>query len=244
MYDLVFQRICRDDVYRSVLSTLIDQGYLPVYHVRTADENTYWGGIIAKERLPVAGGTGTQGPVPGVSMEHSVDSLAAEREAGLFLEPGRLIQGKNRLGEIMRAAMDSYRLLQKGHPMRSKVIETEISHVPNYPLTPLCVEAVPTKSGSSKRAKVIVAVQQQQQPQPPPATSSAPAPAPPTPAPSPVLAAAVDPPTPRSTIDDIIDDFDSFADEMVRSGTCLDVEEAGEDDDDAVTAFFNLVDRR
>lgn len=102
MFDLVFQRICRDEEYRKVLRYLIEQRFLPVYHVRTAYAHTYWGGIIDKTKLTLTSVTADQ------HRNSSVDSLAEISVDSSSLDPSRIIVGKNRLGFIMKSAMETY----------------------------------------------------------------------------------------------------------------------------------------
>jgi len=103
MYDLVFQRICRDAEYRSVLQFLIEQKYLPVYHVKTAHAHTYWGGIIDKTKLNLTTVSAEQ------NRAASLDLLAEVSVDMSSLDPASIIVGKNRLGFIMKSAMETYK---------------------------------------------------------------------------------------------------------------------------------------
>ena len=102
MFDLVFQRIARDDQYRHVLKTLVEQRILPVYHVRTAYSQTYWGGIINKAKLNLTTSTADENRAASLSM------LADVSVQALNLDPSNLILGRNRLGLIMKHAMQTY----------------------------------------------------------------------------------------------------------------------------------------
>ena len=167
MYDLVFQRICRDDTYRQVLRYLIEQRFLPVYHVRTAYAQTYWGGIIDKTKLNLTTTSAEQ------NRAASLDMLAEVSMEISCFDPASIIVGKNRLGFIMKSAMETYiqiyhvKMVLRANvfllPTKQPLPEFElnedkesqtptISFLPAYPLTPLAV--IPTKPPMKRPASI------------------------------------------------------------------------------------------
>ena len=106
MFDLVYQRISRDKVYRDILSTLVDAQYLPVYHVRTANAMTYWGATMNREAV-----TNTMNDR---SPQEDLETLYKEAAKQSYKSPKELLIGDNRMGEIMVEAIEAYRHLQKG----------------------------------------------------------------------------------------------------------------------------------
>jgi hypothetical protein len=128
MFDLLYQRLCRDELYRRVLTTVIDMGYLPVYHVRTADSNTYWGAIMDRTKLTLTG----QASVP-----VDLAQLSMEKSSVFTDDPRTLLIGKNRLGALMVATVEQYRRVYvHGQSLRARVVPL-LEKVPDTPLTPL-----------------------------------------------------------------------------------------------------------
>ena len=179
MYDLVFQRICRDDTYRQVLRYLIEQRFLPVYHVRTAYAQTYWGGIIDKTKLNLTTTSAEQ------NRAASLDMLAEVSMEISCFDPASIIVGKNRLGFIMKSAMETYiqiyhvKMVLRANvfllPTKQPLPEFElnedkesqtptISFLPAYPLTPLAV--IPSKPPMKRPAPATrPAVQEKETPE-------------------------------------------------------------------------------
>lgn len=173
MYDLVFQRICRDAEYRGVLQFLIEQKYLPVYHVKTAHAHTYWGGIIDKTKLNLTTVSAEQ------NRAASLDLLAEVSVDMSSLDPASIIVGKNRLGFIMKSAMETYRQVYDCKmalrvdvfklPTKQRLPSVEgsesdqdegpeedvsIAYLPAYELTPLATtDFRPPPSGSALNRK-------------------------------------------------------------------------------------------
>ena len=106
MFDFVYQRIARDEVYRHVLETLIDAQYLPVYHVRTANEMTYWGATMNRES--------TSNTLTDRSPKEDLETMYLEASRHSYSSPKELLVGENRLGEIMVDAIQAYRQVQSG----------------------------------------------------------------------------------------------------------------------------------
>lgn len=131
MFDLVYQRVCRDEPYRKILSTVVDQGYLPVYHVRTADSHTYWGAIIDRTKINLTQST------PSQSDPVDLEQLATEKEKVWTDDPSTILVGKNRLGRLMVAALEQYRrVYEVGVSLRAKVLAS-VPNIPSIPLTPI-----------------------------------------------------------------------------------------------------------
>lgn len=137
MFDLVYQRVCRDEVFRRILAALCDRGYLPVYHVRTADAQTYWGAIIDRSKLNLTTSTTQE------NSSVNLSDLARERAEVWSDNPGSILVGKNRLGYLMKAALEQYRLLYDvGMQLRAKVPPgTEV--VPALPLSQIVPPLLP-----------------------------------------------------------------------------------------------------
>ena len=129
MFDLIYQRVCRDDQYRLILSTLIDAGHLPVYHVRTADSHTYWGAIIDRTKINLTQAAPAQvAPV-------DLTELAKEKSVVYSDDPSSILIGKNRLGRLMVSALEQYRRVYvTGVQLRAKVLSS-VSKLPDVPLT-------------------------------------------------------------------------------------------------------------
>ena len=106
MFDLVFQRISRDSVYREILSTLVDAQYMPVYHVRTANDMTYWGATMNRETV-----TNT---LHDRSPQEDEETLYAEALKHNHRSPKEMLIGENRLGDIMVEALQAYRQVHTG----------------------------------------------------------------------------------------------------------------------------------
>jgi hypothetical protein len=106
MFDFVYQRIARDEVYRHVLETLVDAQYLPVYHVRTANEMTYWGATMNRES--------TSNTLTDRSPKEDLETMYLEASRHSYNSPKELLVGENRLGEIMVDAIQAYRQVQAG----------------------------------------------------------------------------------------------------------------------------------
>ena len=133
MFDLVYQRVCRDESYRKILSTVIDQGYMPVYHVRTADNHTYWGAIIDRTKINL-----TQS-APSQSDPVDLEGLAAEKEKVWTDDPSTILVGKNRLGRLMVSALEQYRRVYEiGISLRAKVLAS-VPNIPQIPLSPIAL---------------------------------------------------------------------------------------------------------
>ena len=137
MFDIVYQRICRDVKYRSILRELVRRRYLPVYHVRTADESTYWGATMDKTLLKY-----TNKPAP--ITDKTIDDLAEAAEIANFeTDPSKLLVGKNRLGEIMVHAYNIYReVYDIGVTVRNVVPGDSLYIMPGTHATPIHPEAV------------------------------------------------------------------------------------------------------
>lgn len=88
MYDLIYQRIARDITFRSILQTLVDLGYLPVYRIKTATQQTHWGATIDKTR---------------VFEQTNTNNLTANPT-----DPSTLLLGDNALGKIMVSALSDF----------------------------------------------------------------------------------------------------------------------------------------
>lgn len=131
MFDLVYQRVCRDDQYRHILGTLVDAGHVPVYHVRTADSHTYWGAIIDRTKINLTQAAPAQvAPV-------NLDELAKEKAGVWADDPTSILIGKNRLGSLMVSALEQYRRVYlTGVSLRAKVLSS-VSKLPAIPLTPI-----------------------------------------------------------------------------------------------------------
>lgn len=126
MFDLIFQRVARDDMFRHIMSTLCNRDYLPVYHVRTADSTTYWGAIIDKELV--------QSHTLNSSNKMDLDTLANDMEQGGVTNPSFFLVGKNRLGNIMVQAYKQWvHLYCVGMSLRARVVN--VSEVPRIGLT-------------------------------------------------------------------------------------------------------------
>lgn len=161
MFDIVYQRICRDALYRHVLTTLMNHRYLPVYHVRTADSSTYWGATMNRDlmrftnRTSVSSPTeafpaeqcqrsqsptGTQVPVvPPNTPSHLPDQLAhLSVTYNLDANPAQLLVGQNRLGSIM---VQAYRIFYEVHHvgvvLRNVTNMGEPMRMPTLPPAPL-----------------------------------------------------------------------------------------------------------
>lgn len=106
MFDFVYQRISRDETYRHILETLIDAQYLPVYHVRTANETTYWGATMNRES--------TSNTLTDRSPKEDLETMYLEAARHSYSNPKELLVGENRLGEIMVDAIQAYRQVQSG----------------------------------------------------------------------------------------------------------------------------------
>ena len=133
MFDLVYQRVCRDESYRKILSTVVDQGYMPVYHVRTADSHTYWGAIIDRTKINLTQST------PSQSDPVDLEGLAAEKEKVWTDDPSTILVGKNRLGRLMVSALEQYRRVYEiGVSLRAKVLAS-VPNIPQIPLTPIAL---------------------------------------------------------------------------------------------------------
>ena len=161
MFDLVFQRICRDETYRKILSTLIKHRVLPVYHVRTATDQTYWGAIMDKSKF-------TPNKVSNVE-----DCELMVEEA--YHRPGRDVScnkleylvGRNRLGCIMKEAMCMYdEVYNVGMPLRIHIPSMESTHLPAIPISPIETPELEKSnvdldvSQSSKKRRRVVAQDQ------------------------------------------------------------------------------------
>ena len=153
MFDLLYQRVCRDEDFRRILSVLVDAGYLPVYHVRTADSHTYWGAIIDRTKINL-----TQA-APAQAAPVNLTQLAKEKTNVWTDDPSSILIGKNRLGSLMVSALDqSRRVYLTGVSLRAKVLSS-VSRIPDVPLTPInepaCAAPVPPAppalTASSKR---------------------------------------------------------------------------------------------
>ena len=131
MFDLVYQRVCRDSSYRHILATLVDSGYVPVYHVRTADAHTYWGATLDRNKIIL-----TQA-APAQAAPVDLDDLAKEKAHVFQDDPSTLLVGKNRLGVLMVSALEQFRrVYENGTPLRARVL-TSVSSIPAIPLSPL-----------------------------------------------------------------------------------------------------------
>jgi len=143
MFDVVYQRICRDVKYRTILRELVKRRYLPVYHVRTADASTYWGATMNKNLLRFTNKSG-------VSLENSdqphglLDTLSKECQASNFdADPSKLLLGQNRLGQIMVHAFNIYReVYEVGLSIRNITSGDDALTFKGYPATPLSDQAV------------------------------------------------------------------------------------------------------
>ena len=125
MFDIIYQRVARDEVYRQILYTLLQRDFLPVYHVRTADTTTYWGAIINREKIQ------TVHSVAPSSVD--LDKLADHCASTTTTDSSTILIGKNRLGSIMISAMKQYlHVYQHGMPLKAK-----ISNVPIVPIIEL-----------------------------------------------------------------------------------------------------------
>lgn len=145
MFDLVWQRLCRDEAYRHIVSVLVDLQYLPVYHVRTADQDTYWGAIIDRSKLNLTSSTSAENAAV------DLGALSRERSTTWPDDPGSILVGKNRLGYIMRSAYIQHRALYgRGIPVRPKAIQLANDRLPVFPITPLVLpSAAPSSSPDS-----------------------------------------------------------------------------------------------
>lgn len=140
MFDLIYQRVCRDEQYRHILGTIIDAGYIPVYHVRTADSHTYWGAIIDRTKINL-----TQA-APAQAAPVNLEELAKEKAVVWSDDPTSILIGKNRLGSLMQAALDQYRRVYlTGISLRAKVLSS-VSKVPAIPLTKLTPPPPPSQA--------------------------------------------------------------------------------------------------
>ena len=101
MFDLVFQRVARDPVYRMILERLVDNQFVPVYHVRTAKDTTYWGATLDKDAV-----SNTQ--LDRSPKENSINALLDEADP-LYSDPSSLLIGRNRLGFIMMDVLAAIR---------------------------------------------------------------------------------------------------------------------------------------
>lgn len=100
MYDVVYQRMCRDPLYYKVMDTLVVARCFPVYHVRTANANTYWGATMDRTRLLHT----QKDRSPSGSGEDALRDLLAHEEGVPPSFPKDILIGRNRLGEIMLEA--------------------------------------------------------------------------------------------------------------------------------------------
>jgi len=131
MFDLLYQRVCRDETFRRVLTVLVDAGYLPVYHVRTADSHTYWGAIIDRTKINL-----TQS-APAQAAPVNLSELAHEKSNVWSDDPSSILIGKNRLGSLMVSAFEQYRrVYTTGVFLRAKVLSS-VSRIPDVPITPI-----------------------------------------------------------------------------------------------------------
>ena len=147
MFDIVYQRVCRDEVYRNVLRRLREEGLLPVYHVRTADKSTYWGGIMDKTKLTLSVDRGNRTP--------DVDALAVEQGGrASCVDPSSILIGGNRLGQIMVEAMETYvRVHERGcHIRGGSALKLTSDRIPMTPISPLPDEPVPSFETLSPRS--------------------------------------------------------------------------------------------
>lgn len=103
MYELIYQRIARDEEYRFILNTLYDNQFLPVYHIRTSVESTYWGATI--NRKLVSNSMIDRCP------KDCDEELYEGAEKNLHRNIKDCLIGQNRLGEIMVDALQAYRQL-------------------------------------------------------------------------------------------------------------------------------------
>lgn len=101
MFELVFQRYMRDPEYHFILTKLVDAQLLPVYHVRTANDSTYWGATINRDLV--------SNTLYDRSPKETPDQMYQEAEKSVNMRPSDLLIGRNRLGEIMLEVVMSYR---------------------------------------------------------------------------------------------------------------------------------------
>lgn len=132
MFDLVFQRICRDESYRKILSTLIKHRVLPVYHVRTATDQTYWGAIMDKSKF-------TPNKVSNVeNCEAMIEDAYNRPGRDVSCNKLEYLVGRNRLGCIMKEAMCMYdEVYNVGMPLRIHIPSMESTHLPPIPISPI-----------------------------------------------------------------------------------------------------------
>jgi hypothetical protein len=137
MFDIVYQRICRDVKYRSVLRELVRRRYLPVYHVRTADTTTYWGATMNKELLKFTNKSGVPSSADDESSMMETLAFASER-CNHDADPSSLLVGQNRLGQIMVHAYNVYREVHEvGVVVRNVVPGDDGYRLPSIPITPI-----------------------------------------------------------------------------------------------------------
>ena len=146
MFDIVYQRICRDEEYRSILRELIKRRFTPVYHVRTADPNTYWGATMNKDVLRFT----NKNTCPGshTATDKFLEDLSTEyTESNFDLNPSQLLIGRNRLGEIMvRAYQIFVEVYEVGVVVRNISIHPQGLIMPAYPISPLAPSVITAHS--------------------------------------------------------------------------------------------------
>ena len=130
MFDVVFQRISRDEVYRLILTSLVDAQYTPVYHVRTANEATYWGATMNRELQ-------TNTMYDRSPRQEDMETLYDEAEKYMYREGRDMLVGDNRLGQIMVEALFAYRKLQSDGGIGTTRVHGLVHNDLKRPLTPL-----------------------------------------------------------------------------------------------------------
>jgi len=104
MFDLLFQRLCRDADYFYTVQTLVNARCIPVYHVRTANENTYWGATMDRTKLMHT----QRDRDPHKPLEETLDEIEADK--CMVDDPRSLLVGRNRLGDLM---VEAYHAMQQ-----------------------------------------------------------------------------------------------------------------------------------
>lgn len=136
MFELIYQRISRDKEYRFILSVLFDNQYLPVYHVRTAIESTYWGATIDRNFL--------SNTLTDRSPKGEKEEMYLGAEKNYYQNRTTSLIGQNRLGEIMIDALQAYRQVYTINQDADNTTTTSIEKIYDllqfrfdYPITPL-----------------------------------------------------------------------------------------------------------
>jgi hypothetical protein len=136
MFDVVFQRISRDEMYRLIVGTLVDSQYLPVYHVRTANETTYWGATMNRDLV-------TNTAYDRSPRQEDLETLYEEADKYNYRTPQEMLVGDNRLGHIMVEALNAYRQLRLENGMGTTRVHGLVHQDLRLELTPLGEHVMP-----------------------------------------------------------------------------------------------------